>query len=65
MRRSTMRTALMFTAPALFLIVLLRLLPFVQAAYRSLYNAPFGPLGPTEFVGLDNYRLIFETASFR
>lgn len=62
---SNARIALWFVLPALAMIVLLRILPFGQAISSSLYSAPFGPLGPVEFVGLGNYVTIFTDPAFQ
>lgn len=64
-RKSAGLKALGFIAPALVLIVILRFLPFGQAIFSSMHSAPFGPLGPSEFVGLDNFVRIFTLPEFQ
>lgn len=64
-KTSHVRTAAVFLLPALLMIVLLRLYPFGQAVTSSMYSAPFGPLGPTEFVGIDNYISLFQDPNFQ
>lgn len=58
-------TVVLFIGPAILLIAVLRLLPFGQAISSSLRSAPFGPLGPVEFVGLENYIRIFTLPEFQ
>lgn len=62
---SRWRTVALFVSPVIVLIVVLRLLPFGQAISSSLLSAPFGPLGPADFVGLGNYIEIFTQPSFQ
>lgn len=64
-KKSASTTALMFIAPAVLMIVVLRLLPFGQAVSSSLYSAPLGPLGPVEFVGIGNYLTVFGDPAFQ
>lgn len=64
-RKKTLWWVAAFVGPALVLIIGLRLVPFGQAISSSLRSAPFGPLGPVEFVGLNNYASIFSQPEFR
>lgn len=64
-RSRTFLTVAAFVGPAILLIVTLRFLPFGQAISSSVLSAPYGPLGPVEFVGLENYARIFTLPEFR
>ena len=57
-------TVTLFLAPALCIYLLLVLFPLVQAGYYGLYK--WNGLGPaTDFVGLDNFRAVFNDEVFR
>jgi raffinose/stachyose/melibiose transport system permease protein len=60
---STAAVVLLFLPPALFLFTLLVALPMGEAAWYSVFRwNGFG--SPTEWVGLRNFRILFETPAF-
>lgn len=59
LHREERRAAWLFLLPSLLGISILILLPFVETARRSLYNAP-----GTRFVGLENYRGVLKNEAF-
>jgi multiple sugar transport system permease protein len=56
--------ALTFLAPAVAAAVLLRIYPLVRAVSDSLHSTPLG-LQPAHWVGLQQYRNLFEDPTFR
>jgi len=61
--RGTATTILLFLPPALLLYTLFVILPIGESAWYSLFNwNGFGR--PTNWVGLDNYRFVFESRAF-
>jgi multiple sugar transport system permease protein len=65
LRRSQLRTAVLFLAPAVLAIVLLRLVPFGEAIWNTLLKSEgFGLLAEEKFAGLDNYVTLFSDASY-
>jgi len=48
----------LFSAPALILLVLFVLIPFVTAFVLSMYNVHIGSIRPPKFMGLEYYRRI-------
>jgi len=60
------RTAvvLLFLPPAFFLFTLLVILPMAEAGWYSVFRWN-GYGSPTEFVGLRNFRILFESPDFR
>ncbi|MDX6321028.1 MAG: hypothetical protein QOF52_886 [Propionibacteriaceae bacterium] len=59
-RRRQLRTAVLFLAPAVAAIVLLRLVPFLGAAWSTLFErAGVGLLAEERFAGFDNYVTLF------
>lgn len=63
-RAAEQPVALLFCAPALLGLLLFVLLPFVLAVLLSLTNLKLGSPLPLEFVGLEQYRRIFNEQSF-
>jgi raffinose/stachyose/melibiose transport system permease protein len=62
-RDSRVATIVLFLPPALMLFTLFVVLPIGEAAWYSAFSwNGFGR--PTNFVGLDNYRFVFETRAF-
>jgi raffinose/stachyose/melibiose transport system permease protein len=60
---SRLATALLFLPPALMLFTLFVVLPIGEAAWYSGFNwNGFGR--PTRWIGLDNYRFVFESRGF-
>lgn len=57
-------TALAFLLPTLAALAVFRLLPGIQILKDSLTLGLPGSLAPPEFVGLDNYRRLFDSESF-
>jgi multiple sugar transport system permease protein len=55
--------ALTFLAPAIIAAVVLRLWPTARALWDSLHSTPLG-VEPTTWVGLDQYRFLFEDPDF-
>ncbi|MET9021917.1 sugar ABC transporter permease [Actinopolymorpha sp. NPDC004070] len=65
-RRKDAVTALAFLAPALVAIGLLRIVPFVGAAWSTLYErVGVGLLAEQKFAGLHNYATLFSDPLFR
>ncbi|WP_063828703.1 carbohydrate ABC transporter permease [Actinopolymorpha alba] len=65
-RRKNAVTALLFLAPALVAIGLLRVVPFLGAAWSTLYKrVGVGLLAEQKFAGLDNYVTLFSDPLFR
>jgi len=63
LRDSRVATIVLFLPPALLLFTLFVVLPIGEAAWYSAFNwNGFGR--PTNFVGLDNYRFVFESRAF-
>ena len=59
------RLAWMLVAPSLIVVGLVALYPLFQAFRLSLTNARLGSVRPVEWVGLENYRYIYNDAAFR
>ena len=59
------RLAWTLVAPSLIVVGLVALYPLFQAFRLSLTNARLGSVRPAEWVGLDNYRYIFNDSAFR
>jgi raffinose/stachyose/melibiose transport system permease protein len=55
---------LLFLPPAVFLFTLLVILPMAEAGWYSVFRWN-GYGSPTEFVGLRNFRILFESPDFR
>ena len=66
-RRKEARTAWLFSTPAIILLIVFLLIPFLFAVYLSFTNQRLipNPNVPTEFVGLRNYIRLFQDATFR
>jgi len=65
-RRKQMVTVVLLLAPAVLAIGLLRIVPFVGAAWSSLYKrVGVGLLAEQRFAGLDNYVTLFSDPLFR
>ena len=63
LRDSRVATIVLFLPPALLLFTLFVVLPIAEAGWYSAFNwNGFGR--PTNFVGLDNYRFVFESRAF-
>lgn len=66
MVRQESLTAYMFVAPALILIAAIAFFPILQSIYYSLTNyLPTYPAAGSKFVGLDNYKSLFNDSDFR
>ena len=62
-RDSRVATIVLFLPPALLLFTLFVVLPIAEAGWYSAFSwNGFGR--PTNFVGLDNYRFVFESRAF-
>jgi len=59
------RLAWMLVAPSLIVVGLVALYPLFQAFRLSLTNARLGSARPAEWVGIENYKYIFNDAAFR
>ncbi|GAA1624696.1 sugar ABC transporter permease [Kribbella alba] len=65
-RRKQVVTAVLFLAPALLAIGLLRIVPFAGAAWSTLYKrVGVGLLAEQRFAGMDNYVTLFSDPLFR
>lgn len=65
MARSQWRTAVIFLTPAVLAIALLRLLPFGEAIWDTLFKSEgFGVLAEEKFAGMENYVALFTDVSF-
>jgi ABC-type sugar transport system permease subunit len=65
-RRKQAVTAVLFLAPALLAIGLLRIVPFAGAAWSTLYKrVGVGLLAEQRFAGVDNYATLFSDPLFR
>ncbi|MDX2003987.1 MAG: sugar ABC transporter permease [Meiothermus sp.] len=64
-QRSDNITAWLMSAPALILLVVFLIVPFLMAVYLSFTNQRLVPneMVPTRFVGLENYQRIFDPES--
>ncbi|MVA76665.1 ABC transporter permease subunit [Auraticoccus sp. F435] len=62
-RHRDLWVALAFVAPALLAAVVLRVWPMVRAVTDSLHSTPLG-FGPTEWVGLEQYRALLGDPAF-
>lgn len=64
-QRSDNLTAWLMSAPALILLIVFLVIPFLMALYLSFTNQRLVPndLVPTRFVGLENYGRIFDSES--
>ena len=62
--KSRERLAWLLVLPSLLVVVLVAIYPLFQAFRLSLTNARLGSTRATEYVGLDNYRYIFNDQSF-
>lgn len=60
--RHNLIAAMLFMAPALVALVVLRLVPALSAAWESLHRSTL--LSGTSFVGLDNYVEMFQSPGF-
>ena len=58
------REAYMFASPALFLIVLFVIFPLIYSFYLTFHNYDLAIGPPADYVGLDNYREMFEDKRF-
>jgi ABC-type sugar transport system permease subunit len=61
--RGNARAGLLMAAPAFLVVALFTLYPFGMAIYESTRLS--SPFFPPEYVGLDNYRNVLDSASFR
>ncbi|MDK2981093.1 MAG: multiple sugar transport system permease protein [Chloroflexota bacterium] len=66
-RQKESRTAWLFSAPAIILLVLFLVVPFIWAIWLSFTNQRLipNPNLPTEFVGLRNFLRLFQDATFK
>lgn len=62
-RDGRLAAVLLFLPPALLLFTLFVVLPVIEAGWYSLFNWN-GYGRPTQWVGLDNYRAVFQTRAF-
>ncbi len=63
--RTQTRTAWMLLAPTLIIVAIIAFFPLLQTIYYSFTNARLASSRPTEWVGLENYRYLFEDKAFR
>lgn len=63
-RRNSSGLAILFSLPGLLLLVSVVLTPLIAGFYYSFTNESLLYVGPTEFVGLENFRSDVFTASF-
>jgi len=62
--RRNLLAAIVFLAPSVILIVLLRLIPTITAINQSLHQGIPGSLNPPSFVGGQVFAQLFQSASF-
>lgn len=62
--KSEVRTAWMLLLPAIIIFALIAFYPLVSVFYYSTTNKKFASDKPTEFVGLDNYRMMLSMDIF-
>lgn len=63
--QSQERLAWIFLAPTLAVVAFVALYPLIQTIWLSLTNARLGSVQPATFVGLQNYRMLFQDIFFR
>lgn len=65
LRARQARLAWLLLLPALAVVVFVALYPLVQTVWLSFTDARLGSLTPAKFIGLKNYRFLFEDTQFR
>lgn len=63
--QSQERLAWVFLAPTLAVVAFVAVYPLIQTIWLSLTNARLGSVQPAAFVGLHNYRMLFQDIFFR
>lgn len=65
-RRDRLRIGVLFTLPAIIILLAVLAYPIISSFYLSLQDVRLSPSGiVTEFIGLENYTRIFSDNSFR
>ena len=65
LQRSQVRVAWWLLAPTLLVVALVALVPLVQTIWYSFTNERLASAVPSEFVGLENYRMLLQDSYFR
>ena len=65
LQRSQVRVAWWLLAPTLLVVALVALVPLVQTIWYSFTNERLASALPSEFVGLENYRMLLQDSYFR